>query len=70
MKNAGLPDQKSLIRNNDWDVLIILDVCRYDTFKQVLPEVDLNGKLKKGLASVGIISASFIGGFYLGFRKG
>ena len=36
MKNAGLPDQKSLIRNNDWDVLIILDVCRYDTFKQVL----------------------------------
>jgi hypothetical protein len=28
-------DQKQLIRKNNWDVLILLDACRYDYFKKI-----------------------------------
>lgn len=36
--------QKQLIHKNDWDVLIILDACRFDIFKEVNY---LDGNLKK-----------------------
>lgn len=38
--------QNELIWNLDWDVLIVLDACRYDLFKEVYPKY-LKGKLQK-----------------------
>ena len=32
----------SKILKSDWDVLIILDACRYDTFKKVFNELKVN----------------------------
>ena len=34
------------IMDEDWDVIIILDACRYDYFKKTYPKF-LKGKLKK-----------------------
>lgn len=39
-------DQKKLILDSGWDVLIVLDACRYDTFKEIYPEY-FQGNLKK-----------------------
>ena len=40
--------QTNLIYNTDWDVLIILDACRYDIFHEVYKETLGNlGSLKK-----------------------
>lgn len=46
-EKGGLMDsQKELIREGDWDCLIILDACRYDFFEEVYEEY-LEGSLKK-----------------------
>ncbi len=39
-------NQKDLIRNGDWDCLIILDACRYDYFEKVYDDY-LDGELTK-----------------------
>lgn len=41
-----LPNQKDLIRDTDWDVLVILDACRYDYFLKVHGNY-LEGDLKE-----------------------
>lgn len=38
--------QKETIFNERWDNLIILDGCRYDTFKEILKNIPIKGKLK------------------------
>lgn len=38
-------EQKTFIEKKDWDVLIILDACRYDIFSIQLHNTMLNGKL-------------------------
>jgi len=39
-------DQKRLIKETNWDNLIIMDACRYDYFEEICPEY-LEGDLKK-----------------------
>ena len=39
-----MEQQKELIHNTKWNLLIILDACRYDYFKE---ECKIKGKLKK-----------------------
>ena len=43
-----MEQQKELIHNTKWDLLIILDACRYDYFKE---ECKIKGKLKKVISS-------------------
>jgi len=38
----------SYLLREDWDILIILDACRYDTFKKILPNICKMGKLYRG----------------------
>ncbi len=38
--------QKNLIREKDWDCLVVLDACRYDIFERVYEEY-ISGSLKK-----------------------
>jgi hypothetical protein len=38
------------IKNEDWDRLIVLDACRYDTFEKVYRDY-LDGELSKGMSS-------------------
>ena len=38
--------QEKMIKQSDWDILIILDACRYDYFEKVYGDY-LNGELKK-----------------------
>ena len=47
--NGNKFSQKKLIHNTDWDILILLDACRYDMFKQVYKKVfgKNSGTLKK-----------------------
>ena len=40
-KNNGI-----YIFNEEWDYLIVLDACRYDTFKEIASEFGLEGKLE------------------------
>ena len=44
-------NQKELILNTDWDILLILDSCRYDIFKNIYKEIlgDI-GNLKKTIS--------------------
>jgi hypothetical protein len=39
--------QKELIEKIDWDVMIVLDACRYDTFEDVVGDVDILGNYMK-----------------------
>ena len=41
--------QKELIFNGTWDVLIIIDACRFDKFVEVYKEIFENGKLDKAI---------------------
>lgn len=41
-----IPKQSEMLEQEPWDVLIILDACRYDTFEQVYPKW-LKGTLTK-----------------------
>ena len=50
-----LIDEKSSIWEEDWKYLILLDACRYDTFKKVIKEFDIKGTLKRK-KSVGCIT--------------
>lgn len=38
--------QEKMIKDTDWDILIIVDACRYDYFKMTYPEY-LDGNLEK-----------------------
>lgn len=38
--------QKRMIRGSKWDILLVLDACRYDFFRKVYPD-HLEGTLKK-----------------------
>lgn len=42
--------KKTDITKANWDILVILDACRYDIFKQVYKEIIPNGKLKKAIS--------------------
>jgi len=42
--------QKELIHNSNWDILIVLDACRYDYFKRIVGRY-LEGELKKVISS-------------------
>ena len=42
----SLHNQYALINSLDWDFLIILDACRYDVFKEIVPEY-MEGLLRK-----------------------
>jgi len=41
--------QEKLLDERNWDLLIILDACRYDYFKEIYPEY-LEGNLKKAIS--------------------
>jgi len=41
--------QEKLLGETDWDLLIILDACRYDYFEKIYPEY-LEGELKKAVS--------------------
>lgn len=43
----NLPKQSKLIKNKKWKTLIILDACRVDSFKQMIGDINLNGKFKE-----------------------
>lgn len=48
------------IFSREWDNLIILDACRYDTFKEVIEELNINyGKLEKHI-SLGSDTTEFL----------
>lgn len=49
---SKLKSQKKLIHESDWNVLIILDACRYDYFKEFYDEY-FEGNLKKVFSSGG-----------------
>jgi len=42
-----MTNQKELIHNSNWDILVVIDACRYDYFARYYKEVFSNGKLKK-----------------------
>jgi len=42
-----MTEQKELVLNTDWDILIVIDACRYDYFKKYYKEIFNNGKLEK-----------------------
>ena len=56
--------QKDLIHNTDWDILIILDACRYDVFKEVYKEVLGVGELKKVKSPASWTFGWFVDTFY------
>lgn len=35
------------VMNEDWDTLLILDACRFDTFRRALPDSGLSGTLRR-----------------------
>jgi len=39
------------ILDKDWDILIILDACRYDVFAEILKKINLDGTLSPALAT-------------------
>jgi len=39
--------QKDLIENNQWDVMIVLDACRYDEFVECIKKSDIIGNYMK-----------------------
>ena len=43
-------DKKIDILNQDWDILVILDACRYDLFGEVYKEFFNQGKLRKAIS--------------------
>lgn len=45
-RTVKMENQKDLIEKRDWDVLIILDACRYDYFEEIYKDY-LEGELKK-----------------------
>ncbi|MFX1239724.1 MAG: hypothetical protein ACFFA7_00590 [Promethearchaeota archaeon] len=47
------------IFDEDWDNLIILDACRYDFFKKIIPSINIDGVLKKKI-SLGSHTAQFL----------
>ena len=42
----NIEKQKELIHSDDWDVLIVIDACRYDYFKKYHAKILNNGNLK------------------------
>lgn len=42
-----MPNQKGLIRNTDWDILVVIDACRYDYFARYYRGIFDEGKLEK-----------------------
>lgn len=42
-------EQLKLIKETDWDLLIVLDACRYDYFRKIYSDY-LNGKLNKAIS--------------------
>jgi len=40
-QHAELRDQETLLRETDWNVLIILDACRGDYFRRVVPDAEV-----------------------------
>ena len=55
--------QKSLIYSLEWDVLIILDACRYDFFKDNIQSIGYNYKLMKVVSSGSCTMEWFINTF-------
>jgi hypothetical protein len=51
------------IFEEDWDNLIILDACRYDALRAVLPEYDLDGALESRI-SRGSATPEFLRGCF------
>ena len=44
--SQSLELQGPLLYSDEWDVLIIMDTCRFDYFKEALPYYDWPGNLK------------------------
>jgi len=44
-------NQKQLIHSTDWDVLLVLDACRYDFFERYYEEILTEGGLQKTTSS-------------------
>ena len=42
-----MTNQKELVHKFDWDILVVIDACRYDYFKKYYREIFDNGKLQK-----------------------
>jgi len=38
-------DQQTLLYKKDWDILIILDACRFDSFSKVVKQTNIKGEL-------------------------
>lgn len=62
---TGKADEGEIIWDRDWDLLVVLDACRYDTFEEVSEEVEedfdfLDGDLEK-IRSSGSHSREWIG---------
>lgn len=48
--NYILDDKEIDILQQDWDILIVLDECRYDYFKEIYKDILDNGELKKAIS--------------------
>ena len=49
-KTYHIEDKKIDILQEDWDILIVLDACRYDMFKEVYRDIFDEGQLKKAIS--------------------
>jgi len=60
-------NQKELIHNTNWDILLVIDACRYDYFQKYYKDILVGGSLQKAITSTTFTFGWIMNNFGEGF---